>query len=94
MKNAKDIPVEHFIFATLVLLLFSWFTISALLHDQIRMGRHGSAKVLTREAQPTVYWTSVGGFATITTFGWFAVVFNVLRKIKQSREVTRTKPCM
>jgi len=86
MTKPKDIPVEHFIFAGLVLLLFSWFTISALLHDQIRMGRTGFAKVVTRETQPTAYWTSVGGFSAITALGWFAVGLNVYRKLKQSKK--------
>jgi len=86
MTKPKDIPLEHFIFAGIVLLVFSWFTISALLNGQIRMKGRGLAKVLTREGSPTAYWTSVGGFGVLTAFGWFAVGLNAYRKVKESKK--------
>jgi len=90
MTESKDIPVEHFIFAVIVLSVFTWFTSTALLTGEIRMGRPGFSKTITRADNPTGYWGSTGGFVAITAFGWFAVGLNIHRKRKQSREGTRT----
>ncbi len=78
-------PIESFICAAIVLSVFTWFTATAILKGETRMGRAGYAKVITRADNPTEYWSSTGGFFAITAFGWFAVGLNVYRKLKQKK---------
>ena len=92
MTKARDIPVEHFIFAAIVLSVFTWFTATALLRGEIRMGRPGFAKTITRADNPAEYWRATGGFLVITGFGWFAVGLNGYRKMKKRNPNTNLEP--
>ncbi len=83
MIRQKKVEPEHLILGAIVLMFFTWFSLSALLDGQIRMGVHGiSSSIITVRDQPTTYWFCVGFFSLLTAFGWFAVGLNAYRMMR------------
>jgi len=87
MAKSNVIPIEHILAGVMLLSLFTWFTTSAILNDEIRMGgKVLPIEVVTRAEHPGDYWTSVIIFSIITLFGWFAIGLNAYRRLRIKRK--------
>lgn len=62
-----------------VMMLFTWFTVTALMDGEIPMRSAGPVTVIDKEVDPDNYWLCTGVFALITLIGWFAIGLNLYR---------------
>lgn len=81
MNQVKEISKEAFIFAAIVLSVFTWFTASALIEGVIPMStRVTPTEYISLETDPSTYWLCTAFFSILTLSGWFVVLFKLYEK--------------
>lgn len=80
------ITTEICISGAIVMMFFTWFTVTDLVNGEISMGSAGLVTVISKEDDPSKYWLYTGLFSLITLVGWFAVGLNFYRIYYKSKE--------